>query len=86
MYGTGMNPYTLRHFQRVARNMNNYVAGPSYNYYPRHDGNLMGAYQASYYQNTGYADMFANRLYSMGLPYGMVDLGYSFGQFIDVYA
>jgi hypothetical protein len=83
MYGRGMSPYTRAHFKRVARNMNNYVAASAYNFYPGYDGVPMEVYQPTYYSYPSLGNHFADRLYSVGMPNGIVNLGYYIGGLFD---
>ena len=78
-----MDAKTYAHFNRVARNMNHYVLASSYNYYSGLDGGAMGGFQQPVYSNTGFGNQFAKSLHSIGLPYGIVDLGYQFGRYLD---
>lgn len=63
MYGTGMDAYTLGHYQQVARKMKNYVAASSYNYYSGRDQIAM---QPMFYPNRSYGSEFSFNLSSIG--------------------
>jgi hypothetical protein len=86
MYGTGMDARTLRHFHRVAMNMNNYAMMYEYNYYSAVDSAPMPGYQQpfnSFNINVGLGDSLAESLFAFGMPNSVVNFGYRFGQIFD---
>jgi hypothetical protein len=80
-----MNPYMLNHFQKVARNMNHYVAASSYNHHRLvHDRrNYDAEYRGPSIFNSGLHGLFASGLNAIGMPPKVVNLGYRIGYFID---
>jgi len=83
MYGTGMDAYTFKHFQNVARNMNIYVAASAYDYYSGRDRIPMVVYQPVFYPMASLGERFASELYSVGLPDSLANIGYRVGDLID---
>ncbi|CAF2090403.1 unnamed protein product [Rotaria magnacalcarata] len=55
---TGINPYTLNHFHRVANAMNHYVAASAYNYYSGYDGIQVQPYSTEFFPNAHYNSHF----------------------------
>jgi len=78
-----MDPYTLRHYKRVARSMNNYVAASAYNFYFGYNRIPIEVYQPGFYGNANLGNHFADRLYSVGMPNGIVNLGYHIGELFN---
>jgi len=63
--------------------MNNYVAASAYNFYPEYDRVPMGIYQPTPYSYSSIGNHIADRLYSAGMPNGIVNLGYRIGGLFD---
>lgn len=88
-----MNPNMLRHYQRVARDMNNYVAMSTYTYNQRRyvgtirdRHNFLAAYQSPSPLTAGFGGLLAYGLGAMGAPASVVNFGYRFGYFMDTHA
>jgi hypothetical protein len=78
-----MDAYTFRHFQNVARNMNNYLITSTYGYYSEYDRIPMAVYQPAFYPPAAsLGNRFAGGLYSAGLG-NLANIGYRFGDLID---
>ncbi|UJR22828.1 hypothetical protein I4U23_025858 [Adineta vaga] len=59
-----MNLQTLKHFQRVAKAMNNYVAASAYNFRQARQGYSMRAHpQPGFYNNGNINHRFPARMY-----------------------
>lgn len=74
---TGMGRHTHNHYNRVARNMNRYLAAYHTPYHQQVDG-----FQPTHESLGEYLE---NSLYSYGFPTSIASIGYYFGKLFDGY-